>query len=126
MTTADSMLLALGARLALAQPELAGMRRWVDEVRQIYVAEVRRRGVWPEDIAEWTWRDTAAYLAARECVDRETEIGAAYVQAIKSLEAYYTQLDPICNMILSFKACTRKGRTIKKMARAIQKGAWRW
>jgi hypothetical protein len=35
---------------------------------------------WPEDTAEWTWRDAAAYCIARECVERETEIGVAYRQ----------------------------------------------
>jgi hypothetical protein len=70
MKRADGELLELG--------ELARMLRWVDEVWEMYAAEVPRRGTWPEDRAEWTWRDAAAYCAARECVERETEIGAAY------------------------------------------------
>jgi hypothetical protein len=86
---------------------------------------VRRRGSWPEDTAEWTWRDAAAYCAARECVERETEIGAAYIRAMDALEAYYTRVDPICNAILSFKPSTREGRAVKKMARAIRMGHWR-
>jgi hypothetical protein len=121
----DEELLRLGKHLTKAQPELAMMLSWVDEVRELYAAEVRRRGTWPEDTAEWTWRDAAAHYAARECVERETEIGAAYIRATGALEACYTRLDPICNTILSCKARTREGRAIKKMARAIQSGQWR-
>ena len=36
-----------------------------------------------------------------------------------ALEACYTRVDPICNAILSFKASTREGRAVRKMARAI-------
>jgi hypothetical protein len=125
MKRADGELLELGEQLARAQPELARMLRWVDEVREIYAAEVGRRGTWPEDTAEWTWRDAAAYCAARECVERETEIGAAYVRATDALDACYARLNPICSRILSFKARTRKGRGVRKMARAIQTGEWR-
>jgi hypothetical protein len=122
---ADKELLKLGKQLAQAQPELATMLSWVDEVLELYAAEVRRRGTWPEDTAEWTWRDAAAYYAARECVEHETEIGAAYIRATDALDACYTQLDPICSAILSFKARTREGRAVKKIARAIQTGCWR-
>jgi hypothetical protein len=73
------------------------------------------RITWPEDTAEWTWRDAAAYCVARECVERETEIGAAYVRAMDALDARYTRLDPICSRMLSFKARTDKGRAVKKM-----------
>ena len=122
---ADEELLRLGKHLTKAQPELAKMLNWVDEVRELYAAEVRRRGMWPEDTAEWTWRDAAAHYAARECVQRETEIGAAYIRATGALEACYTRLDPICDTILSCKARTREGRAIRKIARAIQTGQWR-
>jgi hypothetical protein len=115
----------LGKQLTNAQPELAMMLSWVDEVRELYAAEVRRRGTWPEDTAEWTWRDAAAHYAARERVERETEIGAAYIRATGALEACYTRLDPICDTILSCTARTREGRAIKKIARAIQTGQWR-
>jgi hypothetical protein len=121
----DSELLELGERLASVQPKLVGILRWVDEVRDLLATEVRRRGSWPEDTAEWTWRDAAAYCAARECVERDTEIGAAYIRAMDALEAYYTRVDPICNAILSFKPSTREGRAVKKMARAIRMGHWR-
>ena len=125
MKQKDNELLELGERLASVQPRLVGMLRWVDEVRDLLATEVRRRGSWPEDTAEWTWRDAAAYCAARECVERETEIGAAYIRAMDALEAYYTRVDPICNAILSFKPSTREGRAVKKMARAIRRGQWR-
>jgi hypothetical protein len=121
----DDELLELGERLAGVQPKLASMLRWVDEVRDLLAMEVRRRGTWPEDAAEWTWRDAAAYCAARECVERETEIGAAYIRAMDALEACYTRIDPICNAILPFKASTRQGRAVRKMARAIRTGHWR-
>jgi hypothetical protein len=121
----DSELLELGERLASVQPKLVGMLRWVDEVRDLLATEVRRRGSWPEDTAEWTWRDAAAYCAARECVERETEIGAAYIRAMDALEAYYTRVDPICNAILSFKPSRREGRAVRKLARAIRMGHWR-
>jgi hypothetical protein len=126
---ADEELLKLGKRLAQAQPELAKMLSWVEELWELYAAEVRRRGTWPEDTAEWTWRDAAAYRATRACIERETEIGAAYVRATDALDACYTQLDPICSAILSFRARTREGRAVKKIARAIQTtiqtGCWR-
>jgi len=93
--------------------------RWVDEVWEMYAAEVCR-GRRPEDTAEWTWRDAAAYCDARECVERETEI-----RAMDALDACYTWFDSICSMILLFKARTRKGRGVKQMARAIQTGEWR-
>ena len=121
----DDELLALGKQLACAQPELASMLRWFDRVQELVAEEVLRRGTWPEDTAEWTWRDAAAYCAARECVERETEIGAAYIRAMDALEACYTRIDPICNAILSFKASTRQGRAVRKMARAIRTGHWR-
>ena len=121
----DDELLELGERLAGVQPKLASMLRWVDEVRDLLAMEVRRRGTWPEDAAEWTWRDAAAYCAVRECVERETEIGAAYIRAMDALEACYTRIDPFCNAILSFKASTRQGRAVRKMARAIRTGQWR-
>jgi hypothetical protein len=121
----DGELLEMGERLSSVQPELTRLLHWVDEVWEFYAAEVRRRGAWPEDAAEWTWRDAAAYCAARECVERETEIGAAYVRAMDALEACYTRLDPICSTIRSLKAHTRHGRAVKKMARAIQTGEWR-
>ena len=102
MKRADGELLELGERLARAQPELGRILRWVDEVWEMYAAEVRRRGTWPEDTAEWTWHDAAAYCGARECVECETEIGAAYIRAMDALDACYARLDPICSRILSF------------------------
>jgi hypothetical protein len=42
-----------------------------------------------------------------------------------ALEACYTRVDPICNAILSFKASTREGRAVRKVARAIRIGQWR-
>ena len=123
---ADDELLALGKQLACAQPELASMLRWFDGVQELVAEEVLRRGTWPEDTAEWTWRDAAAYCAARECVERETEIGAAYVRAMNALEACYMRIDPICNAILALKARTREGRAVKKMARAIRTGQRRF
>jgi hypothetical protein len=122
---ADDELLELGERLVCAQPELARILRRVDEARELVAAEVRRRGTWPEDTTEWTWRDAAAYCAARECVERETEIGAAYIRAMEALEACYTRVDPICSAIRSFRANTREGRAVRKMARAIRTGQWR-
>jgi len=119
---ADDELIALGKQLACAQPELASMVRWFDGIQELVAEEVLRRGTWPEDTAEWTWRDAESYCAARECVERETEIGAAYAQAMNALEACYIRLDPICRAILAFKARTREGRAVKKMARAIQTG----
>jgi len=118
----DDKLLALGKQLALALPELASMVRWFDGIQELVAEEVLRRGAWPEDTGEWTWRDAAAYCAAREYVERETEIGAAYVQAMNALEACYIRIDPICRAILAFKARTREGRAVKKMARAIRTG----
>jgi hypothetical protein len=94
-------------------------------VQELVAEEVLRRGTWPEDTAEWTWRDAASYCAARECVERETEIGAAYVQAMNAVEACHMRIDPICTAILALKARTREGRAVKKMARAIRTGHWR-
>jgi hypothetical protein len=121
----ESELALFNQSLACAQPELASMLRWFDGVQELVAEDVLRRGTWPEDTAEWTWRDAAAYCAARECVERETEIGAAYVRAMNALEACYLRIDPICRAILAFKARTREGRTVKKMARAIRTGQWR-
>ena len=122
---ADDELLALGKQLACTQPELASMLRWFDGVQELVAEEVLRRGTWPDDTAEWTWRDAAAYCAARECVERETEIGVAYVRAMNALEACYVRIDPICMAILALKARTREGRAVKKMARAVRTGHWR-
>ena len=61
-------------------------------------------------------------LCRSRIVERETEIGAAYVRAMNALEACYMRIDPICRAILAFKARTREGRTVKKMARAIRTG----
>jgi hypothetical protein len=52
MKRADGELLELGEQLARAQPELARMLRWVDEVFEMYAADVRCQGTWPEDTAE--------------------------------------------------------------------------
>jgi hypothetical protein len=121
----DDELLALGKQLACAQPKLASLLRWFDCVQELVAEEVLRRGTWPEDTAEWTWRDAASYSAAREWVERETEIGAAYVQAMNAVEACHMRIDPICTAILALKARTREGRVVKKMARAIRTGHWR-
>jgi hypothetical protein len=61
---ADGELLAMGKQLACAQPELASMLRWFDGVQELVAEEVLRRGTWPEDTAQWTSRDAAAYCAA--------------------------------------------------------------
>ncbi len=125
MKLPDGELLELGEQLARVQPELSTMRRWVEKVWELYAAEVHKRGSWPEDVAEWTWRDAASYCDVRECVERETEVGAAYVRAIDALDDCYNRLDPICSRIMSLEATTRKGRSVKKMARAMQTGKWR-
>jgi hypothetical protein len=39
---ADKELLKLGKQLAKAQPKLATMLSWVDEVWELYAAEIRR------------------------------------------------------------------------------------
>ena len=44
MKRADGELFELGEQLARAQPELARILRWVDEVWEMYAVEVRRRG----------------------------------------------------------------------------------
>jgi hypothetical protein len=122
---ADHELLTLGKQLISLQPELASTLRWFDELQELVAAEVLRRGTWPEDTAEWTWRDAATYCAARESVERETEIGQAFGRAMGALESCYRRIEPICGAILSFKAHTGEGRAIKKTARAIQTGRWR-
>ncbi len=121
----DDELHILGKKLIGLQPELASTLRWFDELQELVAAEVLRRGAWPEDTAEWTWRDAAAYCAARERVERETEIGQAYGRAMDALESCYLQVEPICSAIPSFKPRTREGREIRKTARAIQTGQWR-
>ena len=68
MKRAHGELFELGEQLARAQPELARILRWVDEVWEMYVAEVRRRGTWPEDAAEWTWRDAPRLIVPPENV----------------------------------------------------------
>jgi hypothetical protein len=122
---AGDELLALGKQLACLQPELVSMSRWFDDLQELVAAEVSCRGIWPEDTSEWTWRDAAAYCAVRECVERETDIGTAYIRAKNALEACYIRIDPICAATLSFKARTRGGRAVKKMASAIRTGQWR-
>jgi hypothetical protein len=44
MKRADGEILELGEQLARALPELTRILRWVDEVWEMYAAEVRRRG----------------------------------------------------------------------------------
>src|SRR5262249_23114289 len=86
------------------------MLRWVDEVWELYAAEIRRRGRWPEDTAEWTWRDAAEYCAARECVERQTEIGAAYIRATDALGACYSQLATLSRHTVVQGANARRSR----------------
>jgi hypothetical protein len=112
MKQADGELLELGEQLARVQPELARMLRWVDEVWEMYAAEVRRRGTWPEDAAEWTWRDAAAYCAARECVERETEIGAGYVRAMDALDMVRIEAD--------VKTHAAKPKTIEEVLQQVE------
>ncbi len=76
----------------------------------MYAAEVRRREMWPEDMAAWTWQGGRGLLLPPEnVVERETEIGAAYVRAMDALDACYTRLDPICSRTLSCRARPDRG-----------------
>jgi hypothetical protein len=124
MKRADGELLELGEQLARAQPELARMLRWVYEVREIYATEVGRRGTWPED------RGMELASTPRPIVPPENMSSAKPKLAPLTYgngrpRRLLCPANPICSRILSFKTCTRKGRDIKKMARAIQTGEWR-
>jgi hypothetical protein len=57
-------------------------------------------------------------------VEKQTEIGAAFTRTGKAQDALYRRIDPLCQKIGSLKPCTKKGRELKRWARAIQSGAW--
>jgi hypothetical protein len=67
----------------------------------MYAAEVRAGGRGPRygglDVAR-----RRGFVPLEKCLERETEIGAAYVRAMDALDSCYTRFDPICIRILSF------------------------
>jgi hypothetical protein len=112
----DDELLELGERLASVQPKLISMLRWVDEVRDLVAMEVRRRGSWPEDTAEWTWRD-AQLIAPRE--------NALSVRLKLALPIFglWTPLRPATRASIQF--ATRYCRSRRARAKAVLSEKWR-
>jgi len=122
--TVDDDLLALGKQLETIACELKTVRRWVDEVSDLFHAEVQRCATWPYDQDEWNRCDVQAYWQTICRIEKETEIGAAFVRAHNAEDSVYGRVDPLCKNIKSFAACTSKGRLLKRWASAIQLGAW--
>jgi hypothetical protein len=119
----DDDLLALGKQLETIACELKTVRMWVDEVSDLFHAEVERRATWPYAESEWNRWDAQAYWQTVCRIEKETEIGAAFVRA-HNAEDVYGRVDPLCTNIKSFEASTSKGRLLKRWASAIQLGAW--
>jgi hypothetical protein len=120
---ADGDLIATGERLEKMAADLAAARAWLDEVLEIFEAEVWRQGNWPADQRQWTRADAESYVAARSHVERNTEVGATFVRALETEGACYNRIDPLCNSIRAMRAHTPTGRAIKKRAIKIQSGA---
>jgi hypothetical protein len=120
---ADTTLVAKGEQLEKMVVDLAAAHAWLDEVYEIFEAEVERQGNWPAERRHWTRADAENYLAARSHVERDTEVGATFLRALEAENACYDRIDPVCNSIRSMRASTPAGRAIKKRAFAIQSGA---
>jgi hypothetical protein len=114
----------MGSQLEELAKELKIVITWVDEVTELFNEEVERNATWPADQNVWTQSDARAFWEARCGVQKGTEIGAAFTRASEALDALYRRIDPLCQKIASLKPRTKKGRELKRWARAIQSGAW--
>ena len=121
---ADSALLALGKQLETMAEELRTVRMWVDEVSELFDAEIEKFATWPDDQDEWTRWDAQAYWETRCRIERETEIGRAFDRALEAEQAVYNRIDPLCDQIKAFASRTPRGRALKRWANAIQLGQW--
>lgn len=51
----DSELVALGAELEKITPDLTIARAWVDEISELFEAQIEMHATWPADQDEWTY-----------------------------------------------------------------------
>lgn len=121
----DCELLALGQQLTALTAELTKANQWVDTVTVLFEAEIDRFATWPRRQTYWTDQDAKAFWEVRCRIEKKTEIGAAFVQALNAYnDLYDRQLDPLCSRIKRLTASTPDGRAVKRLARAVQTGTW--
>jgi hypothetical protein len=122
---ADAHLLALGLQLEGMAAELKTICTWMDEVSELFHAEIEKFATWPDDQDEWNRWDCKAYHETLCRVEKTTEIGRSFVRAN---DAEYAMCErriyPLCKRIKSFKPSTAKGRALKRWASAIGLGRW--
>jgi len=122
---ADTHLLALGLQLETLAAELKIVCAWMDEVGELFHAEVEKFATWPDDQDEWTQWDCKAYHETYCRVEKESEVGRSFARA---LDAEYAlcegRIYPLCKTIKSFKPITAKGRALKRWSSAIGLGRW--
>jgi hypothetical protein len=121
----DGELLLLGKQLEELAGELKVISVWVEEVSDLFHAEIERFATWPDDQDEWTRWDAKAHWETRCRIEKETEIGQAFDRAVNAdYELYDRRIDPLCNAIRALRSYTAKGRALKRWASAIQLGWW--
>lgn len=116
---ADAHLLSLGEKLEPLLEELSTFKQWVDEVADLFYAEVDRFATWPEDQEDWTHADAAAFCSVCVRLERETEIGQAFIRANKALEACGRRIDPLCERIVRIVANTPGGEAVRQKAISV-------
>jgi hypothetical protein len=119
---ADDELLAMRPQLEMIAAELTTVRRWLDEVGELYEAEIERSATWPEDQRQWQWWDAQAHCDACRRIEEETELGMSFVRATDAEMALYDKIDPLCHRIKSIVPRTPEGRSLKRWALQITSG----
>jgi hypothetical protein len=112
----DDELLELGERQAGVQPKLVSMLRWVDEVRDLLATEVQRRGSWPEDSAEWTWRDA-------QPIARHENASSGKLKLAPLISGLWTRLKPTTRALI--QSATPYCRSRQARGKAAPSKKWR-
>ncbi len=122
MSTEPHALSVLAEQFELLKAELDDALNYHGIIEDAYNEEVERSATWPEDQEEWSIEDARAFCDARGRIERETDVGKAYVKSSDALEACYRKLDPVCNEIKVVEARTPAEQHLRMLAVTVQLG----
>jgi hypothetical protein len=122
MSTEPLALSLLAEQFELLNAELDAARDCHGIIEDAYYEELERLATWPEDQEKWSSEDARAFCNARGRIERETDVGKAYVKSCDAIEACYRKLDPVCNEIKLVEARTPAEQHLRMLAVAVQLG----
>jgi hypothetical protein len=122
MSTEPHALSSLAEQFESLKAELDDALNHHGIIEDAYNEEVEGCATWPEDQEKWSSEDARAFCNARGPIERETEVGKAYVKSCDAIEACYRKLDPICNEIKLIEARTPAEQHLRMLAVAVQLG----